>query len=86
MYVFANGVKGGGPMGFQPDVFDSVPGTRGYTPLRALNLVTWNRRAAPRELRSAAEVRAAAARGEITVKRPGVVVNMPFLRWPGGAR
>ncbi|MGH3048278.1 MAG: DUF7482 domain-containing protein [Gaiellaceae bacterium] len=48
--------------------------------------MTWNRRAAPRELRSAAEVRAAAARGEITVKRPGVVVNMPFLRWPGGAR
>jgi len=26
------------------------------------------------------------AKGEVTIERPGVVVNMPFLTWPGGRR
>lgn len=33
---FAKGVKGGGPMGFQPDVFDPRLGTIGYSPLWAI--------------------------------------------------
>jgi len=86
VYVFTNGVRGGGPLGFQPDVFDNPPGTGGYSPLRALNLVTWKHEAAARELRSAAEVRAAEAKGEVTIERPGVVINMPLLTWPGGQR
>ena len=32
VYVFTNGVEGTGPLGFQPDVFDSPPGTEGYSP------------------------------------------------------
>ncbi len=39
-----------------------------------------------RLLRSAAEVKEAEARGELTIERPGVIVNMPFLTWPGGRR
>lgn len=86
VYVFKNGVKGGGPLGFQPDVFDRPPGTDGYRPLRALNLVTWKTEQSARELKSAAEVKAAEAKGEVTIERPGVVVNMPMLTWPGGHR
>lgn len=87
VYVFANGVKGGGPMGFQPDVFDRPPGTSGYSPLRAIHQVRWkDASAAARELKSAAEVRKAEASGEITIATPGVVVNMPMLTWPGGKR
>ncbi len=86
VYVFTNGVKGGGPMGFQPDVFDAVPGDPRYTPLRALNLVAWRRGTTARLLGSAPEVKAAAARGEVTIARPGVVINMPILSWPGGQR
>ncbi len=45
VYVFTNGVAPegvmAGPMGFQPDVFDSAPGDETYSPLRAVNLVTW---------------------------------------------
>ena len=41
VYVFKNGVKGMGPLGFQPDVFDNPPGTEGYRPLRRLILLTW---------------------------------------------
>ena len=40
VYVFKNGVKGSGPFGFQPDVFDNPPGTDGYRPLRAINIVS----------------------------------------------
>lgn len=87
VYVFKNGVrKGEGPFKFQADVFDRPPGTDGHSPLRAVNLVKWTNEAAARELRSAAEVKEAEAKGELTIERPGVVVNMPFLTWPGGRR
>jgi hypothetical protein len=32
VYVITNGVKGGGPFGFQADVFDSIPGDLGIAP------------------------------------------------------
>lgn len=86
VYVFTNGIRGEGPFRFQPDVFDNPPGTDGYSPFRALNLVAWKGEQSARELRSAADVMAAAGRGEVTIKRTGVVINMPVLTWPGGRR
>lgn len=86
VYVFTNGITGMGPMGFQPDIFDSIPGDEAYTPLRALNLVTWQEGAAPRMLDSVAEVEAARAANEIVIEQSGVVVNMPILVWSGGQR
>ena len=87
LYVFTNGMKKGeGPFKFQADVFDRPPGTEGYSPLRALNLVSWKDERKARELKSAAEVKAAEAAGEIKITRPGVVINMPLLTWPGGRR
>lgn len=86
VYVFTNGVKGGGPFGFQPDIFSSVPGDEDYTPLRGVNLVNWKAGTAPRELKSVEEIKAAEAKGELSISRPGVVVNMPIVKWPGGQR
>jgi hypothetical protein len=86
VYVFANGVKGMGPLGFQPDVFDNPPDTPGYSPLRTIILVTWKDESAARELKSLADVMDAEAQGEISLEQPGVVVNMPFITWPGGER
>lgn len=86
VYVFANGIKGEGPLGFQPDVFDRLPNAQGYSPLRALGLVTWKDQSKARLLMSAEEVRAAESAGELTIERTGIVVNMPMLRWPGGQR
>lgn len=86
VYAFANGLRGTGPLGGQPDVFDNPPGTPGYTPLRALNVITWRSGVSPRELHSAAEVLAAERKGELTIARPGVVINMPLITWPGGRR
>jgi hypothetical protein len=86
VYVFTNGIEGMGPLGFQPDVFDSPAGTEGYSPLRAVNLVTWQDAASARELTSADEVLEAEQQGELTIEQPGVVVNMPMVTWPGGRR
>lgn len=86
VYVFTNGLEGHGPFGFQPDVFDAVPGDEAYRPLRAVNLVAWNAGAEAWELRSVAEVKEAEGKGEVTLTRPGIVVNMPVLVWPGGSR
>lgn len=86
VYIFKNGLKGSGPFGFQPDVFEKPPGANGYSPLRSVALLTWKNEGAARVLRSASEVEEALRKGEITVERPGVVVNMPMLTWPGGRR
>jgi hypothetical protein len=86
VFVFTNGVSGMGPMGFQPDVLNSMPGTAGYSPLRRLNLVTWESPESGRVLRSAAEVMEAQESGEVSIERPGVVINMPVVKWPLGTR
>lgn len=86
VYVFTNGVPGDGPFKFQPDVFDSPPGTVRYSPLRALYLVAWKNERAARQLKSASAVTDAISRGELNVKQPGVVINMPLITWPGGNR
>jgi hypothetical protein len=82
VYVFTNGVGGEGPFKFQPDVFDHPPGQAGYSPLRALVLVSWKKPETARELKSAEEVKQALAKGEIELKQPGVVINMPLITWP----
>jgi hypothetical protein len=88
-YVFANGVKGEGPLGplgFQPDVFEPPPGSPGYTPLRTVMLVTWEDEANARTLTSATEVEKSRQGGDIMLEEPGVAVNMPMVTWPGGQR
>ena len=89
VYVFENGLQpegARGPLGYQPDVFDHPPGSDGYRPLREVVLVRWADPGKARLLRSIREVEAAIAAGEITTRPTGIVVNMPFLTWPGGRR
>jgi hypothetical protein len=89
VYVFTNGVQPDGPRGpldHQPDVFDRPVGSESYSPLRQIVLTTWQERAEPRVLTSAAEVQAAIEAGEVSVEQSGLVANMPLLTWPGGQR
>jgi hypothetical protein len=86
VYVFTNGISGTGPMGFQPDLFDSIPGDPEYTPLRAISRVMWQDEQIPRQINSVYELEAAEEAGEITLEPTGMVVNMPILVWPGGSR
>lgn len=84
VYIFKNGVRGKGPFGYQVNVFDSPPGTPGYSPLRSMVLVTW-KNPQVRELKSAAEVEEALNKGEVTAEQVAVC-NVPLLTWPGGRR
>ena len=86
VFVFTNGIEGMGPFGHQPDVFPSAPGDADYSPLRTVVLVTWHYEEAARELNSAEQVQEAADADEVTLEETDVVVNMPFLTWPQGAR
>jgi hypothetical protein len=86
VYVFENGVSGKGPLGFQPDVFDSPPGSAGYSPLRQIILVKWKDGVSARELKSESEILKAETDGQLTMQSTGVVVNMPFMVWDGGRR
>jgi hypothetical protein len=73
IWAFTNGAEG------QRNIIDTVPGKKDYTPLWAVNLVTWNDGATSRVLRSAAAVRNAVSAGEASIEKPGVVVNCPVL-------
>ena len=88
LYVFTNGVTqegakpwGGGPFGYQIDIFDSIPGQDGYTPLRNPYIVTWSKNTAPRILKSVEEILAAERNGELTVTQSDVIVNAPIVQW-----
>jgi hypothetical protein len=63
----------------QVNIIDTVPGQKSYTPLWDVRLVTWKNGVTPRVLKSATAVRAAAARGDVTVKAAGLVVNCPVI-------
>lgn len=86
VYVFTNGIKGDGPLGFQPDVFDSAPGDENYSPLRRLYLVTWKDESAAREIKTLNSVREARESGKIEIEPQDTVINEPFVTWPGGRR
>lgn len=63
----------------QYNIVDVVPGEKGYTPLWEVTLLTWKDGVTPRKLTSAAAARKALAAGELTAKKPGVVVNCPVI-------
>jgi hypothetical protein len=89
IYVFTNGVKDGGPLGFQHDVLPNPPSwqeTGAYSPLRRLHKVTWRDPGQARVLKSAQEVQEAQRQGLVTIERTNVVINAPMVVWPLGRR
>jgi hypothetical protein len=73
IWAFTNGNEG------QRNVIDTVPGRNDYTPLWAVNMVTWREGETARVLRSAAAVRAAQRAGDVTIRAMPIVVNCPVL-------
>jgi len=73
IWVVTNGVDA------QRNIVDTVPGRAGYTPLWAVQMVTWKSGTTPRALRSRDAVEAALRAGQVTVKPAPVVVNCPVL-------
>src|SRR5215472_2678767 len=83
IYIFRNGIKGSGPLGFQPN--DSQPGNPGYSPLCRINNVEWKQGVSPKELKSETDILSAQKNGELTISSSDVVVNCPFVYWHGGS-
>lgn len=83
IYLFKNGVKGPGIMGFQPQVVDSIPGDAKYSPLWRVNVVEWKDPASATTLGSEDEVLAAESDGKVTVTLTHIVVNCPIVQWGG---
>ncbi len=82
--VFMNGVKGSGPMGFQPSVFDTAAGSPAWSPYWDHITWAWHSGRTPKVLRDEASVLAAEQAGDLK-KFPGTpetkgkvfVVNCP---------
>ena len=85
LWIFKNGVKGPGFMGFQASVVDSIPGDPHYTPLWKVSIVEWKTTGGttPTILGSDDAVAQAAGKGQITITPTKVVVNCPILQWGG---
>lgn len=84
MFLFKNGIKGAGILGFQEEVFSSTPAGDGYGALVSLVEVTWKpqQRAVP--LTDAGEVMEVAGDGRVELDETGIVLNAPQISWPGG--
>jgi hypothetical protein len=54
--VFGDGIKGPGPMGFQPSIVDSLPGNRVWSPLWDHFTFTWKDGRTPRVVRNQKEL------------------------------
>jgi hypothetical protein len=85
IYVFTNGLKGDGYLGFQSEVFDSAPGDSNYSPAWKVTQVTWNSGSTPTLLKSTQDISTAQAASQLSVKDTGAVVNCPIVKWAGGS-
>jgi hypothetical protein len=83
IYLFKNGIKGPGIMGFQPQVVDSIPGEAKYSPLWRVNVVEWKDPTTATILGSEEDVLAAESNGQVTVTLTHIVVNCPIVQWGG---
>jgi len=83
LWIFKNGVKGSGLMGFQTNVLNSIPGDPHYTPLWKVNIVEWKTTSTPTILGSDDIIADAVKKGQITVTPTNVVINCPIVQWGG---
>jgi hypothetical protein len=86
-YIFKNGVKGKGHLGFQPTIITTKPGDKNYSPLKHINFVEWNNSSAvtttTTELKSEEEIVAAQQAGKLKINNtsPDLVINAPAIKW-----
>jgi len=86
VYVFTNGIRGmgpygGGPFMYQIDIFDSIPGDSTYSQFRVPYLVTWNENSSPKVLTSVEELLDSEKKGELTIQATKNIVNAPIIVW-----
>ncbi|HSF51959.1 MAG TPA: hypothetical protein VLA74_14460 [Nitrososphaeraceae archaeon] len=79
LYVFTNGIKGNGPMGYQASIASTNAGDEAYSPLWRIQTVIWKDPAQTQFLTSLNEITEHAKKGHIKTEIAGVIVNCPFV-------
>lgn len=79
LFVFTNGIKGTGPMGFQASIASTNVGNAFYSPLWRILATTWSDPSQAQFLTTHAEITSAGTSGRLTTEIAGVVVNCPFV-------
>ena len=85
MFVFTNGISGGGIYGYQDEVLSSTPTQESeYSPLSSVVEVEWKKGQNKIIFESAEEILEAKEGGRIEFKETGIVINAPQIIWPEG--
>ncbi|HSD04134.1 MAG TPA: hypothetical protein VLB45_00075, partial [Nitrosopumilaceae archaeon] len=79
LYVFTNGIKGSGPMGFQASIGSTNVGDEFYSPLWRIQAATWTDPSLADFLTMTSQITSAGSNGALTTDIAGVVVNCPFI-------
>jgi plastocyanin len=79
LYVFTNGIKGTGPMGFQASIASTNVGDAGYSPLWRIQAVSWKDPSQAEFLTKAEQIISSGSEGSLGIKIAGVIVNCPFV-------
>ena len=79
LYVFTNGIKGNGPMGYQASIASTNAGDEAYSPLWRIQPVTWKDPMQAEFLNLLNEITENAKQGHLKTEIAGVVVNCPFV-------
>jgi len=79
LFVFTNGIKGTGPMGFQASIASTNVGDEAYSPLWRIQAVTWKDPVQSQFLTSFEEITEHAKQDHLKTEIAGVVVNCPFV-------
>jgi len=85
IYIFKNGIQGVGQLGFQPDVFDTIPGDPAYSPLWKVDYVEWKNPTTATILGSDNDIADAQSKGLVTITFTSIVKNCPIVQWGGNA-
>jgi len=84
LFQFTNGLKGPGPLGFQPGIATAAPGDAGYSPMWRIHVVTWEDEHDARLLENVGDIQAMRTEGKVSseLARPmdsEHIVNCPFI-------
>jgi hypothetical protein len=83
LWVFTNGIKGTGPMGYQASITGSNVGNTQYSPMWRINTVTWEDPSNVKFLTTASEIASFASEDMLSTQIAGFVVNCPFVEVNG---
>ena len=85
IFVFRNGVTGGGIYGYQDEVFSSTPAQESeYSALSSVVEVTWKKGQNKIIFETSEEILEAYEGGRVEFNETGIVINTPQIIWPEG--